>query len=65
MYSYLPQSVVRFTNGNRIVEILGIPRVDGKSRHLTQVLTQPDFFGSDARVNLLSLIFHRLGISIR
>ena len=65
MYSYFPQSVIRFTNGNRIIKILGIPRVDGKCRHLTQVLTLPDFLGRNTRVDLLSLIFYGLGISIR
>ena len=65
MYSYFPQSVIRFTNGNRIIKILGIPRVDGKCRHLTQVLTLPDFLGRNTRVDLLCLIFYGLGISIR
>ena len=53
------------SDGQRIVEVLGILRIDGAGKDIAEILTAPDFLRGNARINLLGSLLHILRILIR
>ena len=64
MYAHFPQAVAGRADGEGIVKVLGVVRVDGEGEHVAEVLAACDFFGRDARLELFGGILHSLGIVV-
>ena len=63
--THFPQTRLERTDGERIVEVLGILRVDGKGGDFAEVLAFGIVFRSDDVRYLFGGLFHGLGIYIR
>ena len=64
MNAHLPESARELLNGQGIVEILGIARVDGAGEHVAEVFPLPIVLLGDFTGNLLGGLLHRFRIFI-
>ena len=64
VYAHAPQSLAYALYREGIVEVLGIVWVDGECHVLTHIAALGYLFLSDARLYLLSCLFHILGIDV-
>src|SRR5699024_8775121 len=65
MYAHFPPVLPYGTYRERIVEILGIGRVDGKGRHAPEVAAAGDFFGGYRFRYGVGRTLHLFGIPVR
>ena len=65
VYTHLPKSVLQRTNGEGIIKVLGIARVDGKGGYTTEVLTLSNLLGRNLCRNTVGSLLDLLGIDIR
>ena len=65
MHAHLPLAVPQLTDGQRIVEVLRIGRVDGKRRNATEVYASGDLIGWYLVRDLVSRLFHHLRVAVR
>ena len=64
MYAYFPQSVFDGADRKCVVEVLGVFRVDGESRYLTEVFASGYLFRSNFCGDLISCCFYRFRIYV-
>ena len=64
MHAHFPQTTLQLTDTKGIVKVLGILRVDGTSKHVTEILTAVYFLLRDGSVDLLGSLLHILRILI-
>ena len=64
VYAHLPQSAVERTDAQRVVEVLGITRVNGEGHHLTHVLTLGQLLCTDARKQLVGSLLYGCGVLV-
>ena len=64
MYADFPKATVELTDGEGIVEVLGILGVDGTGEDVAEVLAAVDLLLSDSSINLLSSLLDILRILI-
>ena len=62
MYPDFQVAVFEFPIGNRIVKILGIDRVNGESKYVTEIFPGFDFFGRDLFGDRIGLFVGFFGI---
>ena len=65
VYAYLPQPVLKLLDRQRVVEVLGVLRVDGAGEGVAEVLAFGIVFGRYLSRNLLGSLLHVLRILIR
>lgn len=61
MYAYFPQSVFDGADRKCVVEVLGVFRVDGESRYLTEVFASGYLFRSNFCGDLISAVSTAFG----
>ena len=64
MHTYFPLTVLHAPDRERVVEVLCIVGVDGKGGDVAEVLPSGNLLGGNVVRNLISGIFHGLGIDI-
>ena len=64
MHAHFPQTTLQLTDTKGIVKVLGILRVDGTSKHVTEILTAVDLLLRNGGINLLGRLLHILRILI-
>ena len=64
MHTHLPKSVVETTDGEGIVEVLGIVGVDGAGEHLAEVFAFGQILGGNLATDLVGGILHVLRVFI-
>ena len=64
MHAHFPQTTIQLTDTKGIVKVLGILRVDGTSKHVTEILTAVDLLLRNGGINLLGRLLHILRILI-
>ena len=62
VHAHLPQAVVQTADGERVVEVFRVARVDGHGGHAAQVDAPGHLVGRDARVYLGGFGFHVGGV---
>ena len=65
MHTHLIESFVEFLDGEGIVKVFGVGRVNGASPCIAEVLSLSNVFGRDLARDLLRGLLHVLGILIR
>ena len=65
VYAYLPKSVLKLLYRQRVVEVLGVLRVDGAGESVAEVLAFGVVFGCNLSRNLLGSLLHVLRILVR
>ena len=64
MHAHFPQTTIQLTYTKGIVKVLGILRIDGTSKHITEILTTVDLLLRNGGINLLGRLLHILRILI-
>ena len=65
VYAHLPKALVELADGERIVEVFGILRVDGASENLAKVFALGQVLLGDVARNFLCGLFNGFWISVR
>ena len=65
VYTYFPQAIFQFADGESIIKVFGILRVDGEGSHISEVLAFGNFFIGYFSGDFVRSFFYRRGVDIR